>query len=97
MSEYKRVATSAEVWAVLRARHGDELRVYGSYSAPEGDANGDPELGIMQTEYAFEDGKWPIMGARTTWELTEKRGERRNEQTRYWLCYRTESQHEAET
>ena len=94
MSRYKKVETSAEVWAVLKARHGAALRVFSSYSAPKGEPMGDPKHAVMMTEYGFEDGQWPLMGARTTWELTEKPGERKNEQTTYWLCYRTEAQHE---
>ena len=70
------------------------MRVYGSYSAPDGDQMGDPTQAVMMTEYGFEDGQWPLMGARTTWELTEKYGEQKNEQTAYWLCYLTEAQHE---
>ena len=94
MNRYRKVETSAEVWAVLKAKHGAALRVFGSYSAPEGDHMGDPTQAVMMTEYGFEDGQWPLMGARTTWELTEKPGERKNEQTAYWMCYRTEAQHE---
>ena len=35
MSDYERVTTSVEVWAVIRARH-PEMQVFGSYSAPAG-------------------------------------------------------------
>jgi hypothetical protein len=101
MNDYRKLPTSAEVWAVLKAKHGAELRVYGSYSAPEGDSMGDPSKAVMMTEYGFEDGKWPLMGARTTWDLGGRppgmrEYERFNERTEYWLCYRTEAQHEAD-
>ena len=96
MSRYTKVETSAEVWAVLKAKHGAALRVFGSYSAPEGDHMGDPTQGVMMTEYGFEDAQWPLMGARTTWDLADKRAGRRDEKTTYWLCYRTEAQHEAD-
>lgn len=57
MKDYKKIATSAEVWAVLKARHGSALRVYGSHSAPEGDHMGDPTQAVMMTEYGFEGGR----------------------------------------
>jgi DNA gyrase subunit A len=68
MSDYKRVPTSAEVWAVIRARH-PEMRVFGSYSAPDGDQFGDPSKGKMFTSYGFEHGDFPVMEAQTTWEI----------------------------
>ena len=95
-NEYSKVPTSAEVWAVLKARHGAELRVYGSYSAPEGDSFGDPSIAVMMTEYAFEDAKWPLLGARTTWAVGDASYPRKTESTQYWLCVRTEAQHEAD-
>ena len=90
-NEYRRVPTSAEVWAVLNARHASELRVYGSYSAPEGDSFGDPSKTVMKTEYSFEDARWPIMGACTTWDVADATFPRTSERTNYWLCVRTEA------
>lgn len=86
MSDYKRVPTSAEVWAVIKARH-PELRVFGSYSAPDGDYFGDPSKGKMFTSYGFEHSDYPVMEAETTWDINEeKKGERNNAQYEYWLC-----------
>jgi len=86
MSDYKRVPTSAEVWAVIRARH-PELLVFGSYSAPDGDQFGDPSKGKMFTSYGFEHGDFPVMEAQTTWDIDpEAMRKRKNERHEYWLC-----------
>ena len=83
MSDYKRVQTSAEVWAVIRARHHD-MRVFSSYSAPDGDRNGNT-VGRMFTSLGFNNGDYPVMEAETTWDLeTDKT--RNNLESKYWLC-----------
>ena len=87
---YRRVATSVEVWAVIRARHHDELVVFGSYSAPAGASHGDPDLGEMRTSYALRTSPIPLIEARTTWEIDRERPcERRDERHEYWLCHPT--------
>lgn len=86
MSDYKRVATSAEVWAVIRARH-PEMVVFRSYSAPDGDRFGDPSKGKMFTSYGFQRGECPVMEAQTTWDIDQDAPHKRtNEQHEYWLC-----------
>ena len=86
MRDYKRVPTSPEVWAVIRARH-PELRVFGSYSAPNGDPGGDCDRGKMFTSYGFEQGDYPVIEAQTTWDFDpEARYKRSNEQHEYWIC-----------
>lgn len=35
MSTHKRVITSPEVWAVIKARHGKELKVFETFSDPD--------------------------------------------------------------
>ena len=84
MSDYIKVPTSAEVWAVIKARHGNSLAVFESFSNPDGSFMGNcrPE---MMTVYGFHDSAFPLMGARTTWE-TQTDGKRGNERTEYWLC-----------
>ena len=84
MSDYKRVQTSAEVWAVIRARHQD-MRVFSSYSAPDGDRHGDPTKGRMFTSLGFDNGDYPIMEAETTWDLGDDKT-RNNLESKYWLC-----------
>ena len=86
MNDYKRVPTSAEVWAVIRARH-PELRVFGSYSAPDGDEFGDTSKGRMFTSYGFTQGDYPVMEAQTTWDIDrEDPGSHKNQRCEYWLC-----------
>ena len=76
MKDYRTVATSAEVWAVIRARH-PELVPFGTASF-EGD---------MCTSFGFKGADFPLMEARTTWEPDPERPSHRiNEQHRYWLC-----------
>ena len=86
MRDYKRVPTSAEVWAVIWARH-PELEVFGSYSAPGGDQFGDPRKGKMLASYGFQHGDYPVIEAQTTWDIDrETPSKRNNEQHEYWLC-----------
>ena len=77
MSEWIKIPTSPEVWAVIRARHYDKLKCFASYS-DEGD---------MMTAYGFENTDYPILEARTRWDVDpEKSGNRLNEKHEYWLC-----------
>lgn len=86
MSDYITIPTSAEVWAVIKARHL-ELKVFSSYSAPNGDPYGNPDDCRMQTEYGFENADVPIIGAETKWEKDPECDYKRvNESTHYWLC-----------
>ncbi len=86
--EYKRIATSAEVWAVIKAKHGSQLSVFSSFSDPNGDAfGGGGTTGTMETSYGFKIGDYPIMEARSTWSISsEKPHERLDEIHEYWLC-----------
>lgn len=87
MKDYKKIPTSPEVWAVIRARH-PEMCVFRSYSAaPGGDIFGDKNNGRMLTSYGFKGGDYPVIEAQTTWEVNkEAPHERVNEQHEYWLC-----------
>ena len=86
MSDRRKVGTSAEVWAVIKARH-PELVVFSSYSAPDGDQWGDPEKCTMMTEYGFSGADFPIIGAETTWTKNhDKPYERTGQIHEYWLC-----------
>jgi hypothetical protein len=86
MTDYNRVATSAEVWAVIRARH-PEMKVFGSYSASDGDQFGDPTKGKMFTSFGFDQSDYPVMEAQTTWDIDKECSyKRNNEKHEYWLC-----------
>ena len=86
MNDYKKIPTSAEVWAVIRARH-PELKVFSSYSAPDGDQFGNPDVCKMMTVYGFDGCDFPVIGAETTWDRSpENNYERLNERHIYWIC-----------
>ena len=95
MNDYNRIPTSFEVLDVLMTRHVQELRIYGSYINPEGEMIDGNRRAVIKTEYAFEDGRWPIMGRRTTWEVGDTTWPRKSEINEYWLCVRTEAQEDA--
>jgi len=81
---YMKVATTPEVWAVIRASHPD-LQVFSTYSNPDGN-DGMSSQPQMMTEYGFLHCDEPIIGALTTWEKGEKSYDRANEKHEYWLC-----------
>ena len=86
MSDYTKVPTSAEVWAVIRVRH-PEMIVFSSYSAPDGDRNGNPQEGVMQTSYGFGQGDYPVIEMRSSWDIEDKRPNWRDRiKNQYWLC-----------
>jgi hypothetical protein len=88
MQDYRTVKTTPEVWAVIHASHRGQLRVFGSFSAPEGNyLTGNMSIGEMFTSYGFKHGDYPIMEARTTWTISRENDSRRkDEKTEYWLC-----------
>ena len=87
MSEHKKIATTPEVWAVIRARHHKDLEVFSSYSAPNGDQYGNADEGRMMTEYGFSGADCPLIGADTRWDIDREIPHKRlNERHEYWLC-----------
>lgn len=88
MSAAKRLPTSAEVFAVLRARHHTDMTIFSSYSDPTGTTFGrDGTQGRMDTEYGLALSDFPLMGASTTWMIDPAQPHRRiDEKTEYWLC-----------
>lgn len=92
MSEYNRVPTTYEVWSTIKKAH-PELVVFGSYSYPDGDPNGDTSIGKMFTSYGFKGQHYPIMEALTIWDIDpEDKYTRNNESHEYWLCCPREEQ-----
>lgn len=86
MTEYKKIPTTYETWKAINISH-PELKVFSSYSAPDGDCFGNPDKCEMMTEYGFDGCDYPIIGARTTWDRdSEKPYKRTNESHSYWLC-----------
>lgn len=86
-NEFERIPTSAEVYAVLRARHGDQMRVYASFSDPDGTFNGGPgEIGRMDTIWSIDGCDFPILEIKTTWDIDPVRPHQRtNVESSYWL------------
>ena len=87
MNQYTRIPTTAEVFAVLRARHHNDMKCFSSFSDPTGTFMGGPgERGRMETAYCLEGADFPLIEARTTWDISqEKPHERMNEAHEYWL------------
>ena len=86
-TQYKKISTSYEVWATIKRNHSEELRVFSSYSAPNGDQFGDLSTAVMYTEYGFLDADCPLIGAETKWDVDSSHSvERKNERHKYWLC-----------
>lgn len=87
MRDYKRISTSAEVYAVIKVRH-TELKVFSSFSDPEGTAFGGCGMqGRMETSYGFEGSDYPILDAKTTWDIDRDQPYKRvNEKHEFWLC-----------
>lgn len=85
---YIQISTSAEVWAVIKARHGKDLTVFESFSNPDGTFNGGPgEFGRMVTAYGFKGAREPIIKAETMWRIDPDRPHARIDETHhYWLC-----------
>lgn len=85
MIPYKLLQTSTDVFVAIRSSHGDDLRVFGSYSAPE--------RGIMFTSFGLRGAECPLIEAETTWDVDDQYGydpatpaRRLNEKHQYWLC-----------
>lgn len=82
----KAVLTSAEVYAVIRARHAKQLKVCSTFSDPTGTATGGPGTeGRMETAWVLPGADQPVVGARTTWKIGEKEYERIDETHEYFL------------
>jgi hypothetical protein len=90
MSGYKKIPTSAEVCAVIRARHNADMTVFATFSDPDGTFNGGPgERGRMDTAYGLKGCDWPLIEYRTTWDIDqdpERSYKRHNEKHEYWIC-----------
>ena len=82
---HKKHTTTPEVWRAIKAEHGKELQVFSSFSNPDGEFMGFSGRGEMMTEYGFPGSEVPLIGIRTTWEISENR-EHGPESHQYWLC-----------
>lgn len=64
---YRKVATSAEVYAVIRARHQAEMVVFGTISEPDGNPWGDSDDCRMMTEWGIKGCDMPLIGINQRW------------------------------
>ena len=93
MDDWIKIQTTAEVWAVIRARHHEQLEVFASASFPDGHPMHGPSDCSMYTLYGFKGADFPFMGAETTWTKNqEKPSERIDEEHEYWLCLNKEQE-----
>lgn len=82
---YQCLSTTPEVWAVIYARHKDDLKVFSSFSDPHGTQfGGGGTQGRMETCYGIDGADYPLIGARTTWDIGEE-GRRINSRTEHFL------------
>ncbi len=86
MTDFVKIPSTAEVWAVIHASHKGRLQVFSSFSDPTGTFQGGPgEHGVMETCYSLGGTDFPIMKARTEWNIGPD-GKKSDEVSRYWLC-----------
>jgi len=84
---YERKPTTSKVWKAIKEAHDNDLIVFSSYSAPDGDMYGSPYKCVMMTQYGFRGAEYPFMGAKITWNRPNKFApERENKVCEYWLC-----------
>lgn len=88
MTDYSRLITSAEVYAVIMVRHGDQMRAFATFSDPEGTFNGGSgERGRMDTTWGIEGCDYPILEINTTWDIDPEKPHKRVDQvSSYFLC-----------
>ena len=86
MSDFVKIPSTHEVWAVIHASHKGRLQLFASFSNPDGRFNGgDGTRGVMETGYSLGGTDYPILWARSEWDI-DSDGKRSNETHRYWLC-----------
>ena len=88
MSDYKTIATTVEVWIAIMNAHKQDLCVFSSFSAPDGNyLTGNMSEGEMFTEYGFNGCDFPTIGAQTNWDIDRSKPfERINKTHKYWIC-----------
>lgn len=84
--DYKKFPTTEKVWDAIRLAHPD-MGLFSTFTAMDGSPFVTPGTGAAMTEWGFRDGDFPVIGARTTWDIDwENDTGRSNEKTAYWLC-----------
>ena len=83
---YRKVYTSAEVYAVIRARHAADMTVFGTISEPDGNPWGDSDDCRMLTEWGIKGHDVPLIGIDQRWSKDAAQSGHRDDTYTYWLC-----------
>lgn len=96
MSGTKLTTTGDVYWAILKA-HANDLTVFETFSDPDGSFTGGSR-GEVLTVWGLKGSDFPIMGARTTWDIVRVEiggadwvATRANQVTEFWLCKNLEA------
>lgn len=91
MSDYSRLITSAEVYAVIMAKHRDQMAAFETFSDPEGTFNGGPgEVGRMDTVWGIDGCDYPILEIQTRWDIDPEQPYKRINQTHSYFLLMAE-------
>lgn len=87
MTDYTRLATSAEVYAVIMAKHRDQMASFATFSDPDGTFNGGPgAVGRMDTVWGIAGCDYPILEIQTRWDIDPEQPHKRvNQAHSYFL------------
>lgn len=93
MSDYKRLVTSAEVYAVIMARHRDKMAAFESFSDPDGTFNGGPGgYGRMDTIWGIAGCDYPILEIQTHWRIDPEQPHKRLDQAHQYFLLMAEKE-----
>lgn len=82
MTDYARLTTSAEVYAVIMAKHRDQMAAFATFSDPDGTFNGGPGVvGRMDTVWGIAGCDYPILEIQTRWDIDPTQPHKRVDQT----------------
>ena len=88
---YSRLITSAEVYAVIMAKHRDQMVAFETFSDPEGTFNGGPgEIGRMDTVWGIAGCNYPILEIKTRWDIDPEQPHKRINQTHSYFLLMAE-------
>jgi len=91
MSDYTRLATSAEVYAVIMARHRDQMAAFATFSDPDGTFNGSSgAVGRMDTVWGIAGSDYPILEIKTRWDIDPEQPHKRVNQTHSYFLLMAE-------
>lgn len=93
MTDYSRLITSAEVYAVIMARHRDQMVSFATFSDPHGTFNNGPgEVGRMDTVWGIAGCDYPILEINTRWDIDPTQSYKRINQTSLYFLLMAEKE-----